>query len=243
MDGTETFLDEILTDIPPIEFTPYQTFFTEFQLSYTPRQKYLSEPNRKVVLGSKWPTFSINYKKGWKDLFTSDVDFDYLDFQIRQDIEFGALGNSKYLFQIGNFTNTRDLRFVDLKRFRESDPILYSDALRTFQALDTSLTTTNLFIEFHHIHHFNGALINNIPLVKKTNVRVVAGGGALWVKENNYRHEEIFAGLERVFKLGARRRLRLGVYGVLSNSNVTKSDATFKISIDIIDTWKRDWSF
>jgi len=135
------------------------------------------------------------------------------------------------------------LRFIDLKRFRESDPILYSDPLYSFQSLDTALATTNIFFEAHHIHHFNGALINNIPLLKKTRIRTVVGGGFLYVKDSNFRHEEVFLGLERVFKLGARRRLRLGFYGVLANSNISQTDTNWKISIDVIDTWKRDWSF
>ena len=72
---------------------------------------------------------------------------------------------------------------------------------------------------------------------------VVAGGSYLWVQENNYRHQEIFTGIERVFKLGPRRRLRLGAYGVLAKSNYTKTNTQIKFSIDIIDTWKRDWNY
>jgi len=51
---------------------------------------------------------------------------------------------------------------------------------------------------------------------------LVVGGGFLWVQQNNYRHEELFAGLERVFKLGPRRRMRLGIYGVGGNSNQSR---------------------
>ena len=91
------------------------------------------------------------------------------------------------------------------------------------------------FFEVHHIHHFNGALVNNIPLVKLLKVRVVAGGGFLWIRESRYRHEEIFGGLERVFKIGKRRRLRLGVYGVLAESNRTGFQSGWKVSFDQID--------
>ncbi len=139
--------------------------------------------------------------------------------------------------------NTKELKIVDLKRFRQSDPFLYSNPLHSFQALDTAFATTNLFIEFHHIHHFNGAIINNIPLIKKTRIRMVAGGGILWVKENSFRHGELFAGIERVFKIGKRRRMRLGFYGVFAKSNFSKATVSYKISFDIIDTWKKDWSF
>jgi hypothetical protein len=239
-----TFLNDWIENQPePMDFDPYKAFISRVNLSYTPGQKFMTEPNRKIVLNSKWPTFSIEHRRGWNRVFGSDIDFDYLEFGINQDVTFGAFGNSKYTLISGQFLNTKDLRFVDLKRFRQSDPILYSNPLYTFQSLDTALTTTNIFFEAHHIHHFNGALINNIPLLKKTRIRTVVGGGFLYVRDSNFRHEEVFLGLERVFKLGARRRLRLGFYGVLANSNISKTDTNWKVSIDVIDTWSRDWSF
>jgi len=79
--------------------------------------------------------------------------------------------------------------------------------------------------------------------VRALRVHVVVGGGVLWVKESKLRHEEIFAGLERTFKLGARRRLRLGAYGVVANSSINSPQVGYKFSIDLIDTWSRNWRF
>lgn len=240
---SRTFINEVIDETDALEFEDYEALITETRLSYTPMQKYMREPNRKIVLGSKFPTFSVGHKKGWNKLFGSDINFDYLDFSIEQDVLLGIFGSSKYKASVGKFVNTKDLRYVDLKRFRQSDPYLYSDPLNSFQLLDTALVATDVFFEFHHIHHFNGALINNIPLVKKLRFSVVAGVGAMWVKQSNYRHQEIFAGVERVFKLGPRRRLRVGIYGVAADSNITPPTTDFKISFDLIDTWKRNWSY
>jgi len=238
-----SILNKVIEQTNPLEFENYQAFKSEVSLSYTPKQRYITEPTYKQVLGSKYPTFSLTHEKGWKGLFSSDIDYDYGELEIKQDVVLGIFGNSKYTAKAGKFFNTKDLRYVDWKRFRESDPFLYSDPTSTFQLLDSSLVATDWFFEFHHLHHFNGALINNIPLIKKTRVQVVAGIGALWIKESNYRYEEFFAGLERIFKLGARRRLRIGVYGVIAESNQSRPAADFKISFDIIDTWKKDWSY
>jgi hypothetical protein len=105
------------------------------------------------------------------------------------------------------------------------------------------MSATNWFLEAHYIHHFNGAMINNLPLIKKIKIRTVAGAGAMWIQESNYRYQEIFGGVERVFKLGPRRRLRLGLYGVISQSNQLSPRTGYKISFDIIDSWKREWSY
>lgn len=238
-----SFLEDLVEPGEPVEFDPYETSITEITVSYTPKQKYMTEPNRKIILASDWPTFSILHRKGWNGLFSSDVDFDYLEFSIEQNLILGVFGNSRYKFLTGQFVNTKAVTFIDVKRFRESDPWLFTDPLNVFQILDTSLVTTKPFAEFHYVHHFNGALINNIPLLKKTRIGLVAGGGALYVREDDYWHQEIFAGIERTFKIGPRRRLRLGAYGVVGNSNVFQARTDYKFSIDLIDTWKNDWSF
>lgn len=239
-----SFLEDVVEDGDPvIDFERYQAFVTQNTLSYTPGQRYMREPNRKVILGSKWPTLSVTHRRGWSQVLGSDIRFDYLEAALEQEVVLGPLGNTIYRAQVGQFVNTDDLRFIDWKQFRESDPILYSNPLNSFQSLDTSLTTTNLHFEMHFIHHFNGAIINNIPLLKKTNIRTVVGGGALWLQDGNYRHQEVFAGIERVFKVSARRRLRIGVFGVLADANDRKPDTAFKISFDLIDVWKRDWSY
>ncbi len=241
--NTSSFLTELVGEAEPLDFQPYQAFITGISFSYTPAQKFMREPNRKIILGSKYPTFSILHRKGWDKAFSSDIDFDYLEFSVRQNLQLGSLGNANYSLETGKFINTQKLLFIDLKRFRQSDPLLFSNPLRSFQLLDTALATAQVFLEGHFIHHFNGSLLNNIPLVKLLNVRAAAGGGFLWVQENNFRYEEAFLGLERIFKLGVRRRLRLGVYYVAANSSRNPFNSEFKFSIDIIDTWKRNWDF
>jgi hypothetical protein len=69
-------------------------------------------------------------------------------------------------------------------------------------------------------------LVNNIPLLKKTRIKTIAGAGFLYLPTEKYRYQEVFVGLERVFKIGARRRLRLGGYAVLGDANDGKASAS-----------------
>jgi len=238
-----TFINDLIGEREPLIFEDYQALITNTYISYTPANRYITEPNRKINLGSRYPTFSVHHKKGWQNLLGSDINFDFLEITVSQKIQMGIFGKSNYTVSSGQFVNTKNLKFIDFKRFRQSDPVLYSNPLYTFQMLDTALAITNLFVEAHYIHHFNGALINNIPLLKKTRINVLAGGGGLWLSDPQYRYAEVFAGIERSFKLGARRRLKLGLYGVVAESSISQPRTTYKVSIDIIDTWKRNWSF
>lgn len=236
---------ELMDWIPnnnPIYFDFYQALITNVSLSYVPFQKYMREPNRKVVLGSRWPQFTVSYEKGVNKLLSSDIDYDKIQLSIDQTFKLLTFGTTTYNLMSGKFTNTRDLRFIDYKFFRQSDPILYSNPLYSFQLLDTSLNTAGLYLEGHFIHHFNGALVNNIPLIKKTRISTVAGGGFMWIKENNYIHEELFIGLERVFRI-QRQRFRIGFYYVISESNKTPFSSGFKVSINYFSVRDNSWDF
>ena len=241
--NSETVFSDIFNDDPPLPFEPFEAFITDLEVEFTPQQQYLTEPLRKVVIGSKWPTIGFLYRKGWKGPIGSDIDFDYIQLSLKQRLQLGPIGNMNYNVEVGDFVTSKDVRFIDIRRFPQSNPVWFFAPLQSFQLLDTMLATTRPFIDFHLVHHFNGALINNIPLIKKTRIEVVAGGGFLFLQEGSFRQEEAFAGIERVFKLGVRRRLRLGVYGVVGNSSDFRNSQGVKVSFDLIDTWKRDWSF
>jgi hypothetical protein len=61
-------------------------------------------------------------------------------------------------------------------------------------------TTAHLYGEAHLEHHFNGFLTNKIPLFRKLNWHLVGGVNAL-AADGNQNYEEVFGGLENIFKL------------------------------------------
>lgn len=234
--------DDILPNNDPSEFETYQAFIGDFTLSYTPFQKYMREPNKKVLLGSKWPTFYIFYEKGMPDIFGSDVNHDYLLGGITQTFKIGTIGTSNYHIKSGKFLNTTSLKTADEKFHRRSDPIWFSNPLYSFQGLDSTLPTRKIYYEAHFVHHDNGAILNKIPFMKKTRIGLVLGTGYLYIPEFDWQHYEAILGLERNFKL-SKRRLRIGIYGVLSGGNHIKPTPTWKISFAILDNRNMKWNF
>ena len=104
------------------------------------------------------------------------------------------------------------------------------------------LPTKRWVHEFHFVHHDNGAILNKIPFMKKTRIGLVVGGGAMYVQEHNYQHYELLAGLERNFKM-SRRRLRIGIYGCVSDGNKTDPRFNYKVSFAILDDRNMKWNF
>lgn len=236
---------DYLQTAPPIDFEPYNAFRTNIYLNYTPFQKFVTEPNKKIILGSKWPTFSLSYEKGWDVILGSTVNFDYIAVSASQDFSIGTLGRSKYQLKAGSFINQDSLYYIDRKFFRQSDVGLYgwlmSNPLHSFQNLQSAYETRNWYFEGHYIHHFNGAIVNKIPFMKKTGIKAVGGAGILFLPEyDNLLYEEAYFGLERIFKL-FRQRIRVGGFMVLSESNYQPANIQFKLSFDIMD--ERDLKF
>jgi hypothetical protein len=225
------------------EFETYQAFIGNFTLSYTPKQKYMREPYRKVILGSKWPTFYINYKKGFEKIFGSDVNFDYALLGFYQSFQLGTLGTTNYHIKSGKFLNSSRLFDADFNYHRRSDRFWFSNPLYSFQELRTALPSKDIFYEGHIIHHDNGAIINKIPYMKKLNIGIVFGGGVLYVEEFKWLHTELLAGVERNFKF-SKRRLRIGLYGVSSLDNQTKKTLyTWKFSFAVLDDRSMKFNF
>ena len=237
-----TFFDQWFPNNDFMDFDAYQALVLDFTMSYTPGQKYMREPYRKVVLGSKWPTFFVNFERGQPTIFGSDVDHLYVQFDIQQAFKIGTIGTSNYRFSIGKFLSTRNLYEPDFKFQRRSDPLWFSNPLYSFQGLDTLLRTTDYSTEIHFVHHDNSAIVNKIPFMKKTRIGLVVGAGALYVKEYDWLHFELLAGLERSFKI-SRRRLRIGLYGVLSKGNKSDFRTDWKMSFAILNDRSMKWNF
>jgi hypothetical protein len=237
-----TFLDEAIPNNDPLEFKTYQAAVSELTVSYTPKQKYMREPKKKVLLGSRYPTFYVTYERGIPKLFGSDVDHEYGRAGMMQTFKIGTLGTSSYHITTGKFLSSKNLYMADFKFQRRSDPIWFSNPLYSFQGLDSSLPSKKIFYEGHFVHHDNGAIINKIPFMKKTGIGLVMGVGALYVKEFDWQHYELFAGLERNFKF-SKRRLRIGVYAVASDGNHIDPRMNYKVSFAVLDDRNMKWNF
>jgi hypothetical protein len=239
----DTLFGEILTNNQPVHFSPYNAFYGRVRLQYTPFQRYLREPKEKIILSSSWPTFFINLRKGIPGVFNSKVNFDYLEFGIEQQIKIGLLGISNYKIKSGSFINTKDLRMVDYQFQRQGDPILFMNPQEAFQALDSTFPVFKRFYQAHYVHEFNGAFLNRIPLLKKLQLREIAGSGFLISPERNLRYVEAFAGIERVFKwpFDPLTKFKLGIYIVGSAANKFSNPLQLKIGLTTWDKQRNKW--
>ncbi len=242
-DRVDSLLADIIENNQAVEFEPYNAFYASLRLAYTPAQPYIREPLEKIILPAKWPTFYVELRKGIPGIGRSVVDFDYVEAGMQQELRLGILGNSRYTVKTGGFLSKKDLRLVDYKFQRRGDPIFFMNPDEAFQSLDSSFPVFKRFYEGHYVHEFNGALINKIPLLRKLQLREVAGAGFLIAPERKLRYGEIFAGIERVIKapFNPQIRFKLGFYISASAANQFSNPVQFKIGLTTWDKIRNRW--
>lgn len=219
------------TELISTPFQPNRAFIVGLGMSYQPGQRYIQYPNYKSSIGSKMPTFTLNYQKGIDNIFNSQSNFDKWTVGIKNTNDFRLGGIFKYKFDIGGFWNDKKVAIMDYVHFSGNQTLFASPYLSGFQLAPyySNSTTSSFYANGHVEHHFNGMLTNKIPVLKKLNWHLVAGSNAFYVNtDNNY--VEVFMGLENIFKVaridfiqsflnGSEHQfgVRLGFGGIFSN--------------------------
>ncbi len=182
-------------------FDDHRSFSFNIRLRWTPGSKYISRPDQKIVLGSKWPTFYLSYRKGIPNVGGSITNFDYLEGQISHDIRLGLAGTSRYIFKAGGFLNNKLVPFQDYRHFVGDRTIFGKNYLDGFLLLNYYVNSTNnWFAEAHYVHHFDGFIFNKIPGIRKLKWQLVTGGHFVYTPEyGNY--GEINVGIENIFRV------------------------------------------
>lgn len=187
-------------ELSQTSFDRHQALIATFGFRFRFRQQYATRPDRKFIYASKYPEINLTYKKGIKTL-GSDLNFDFIQVTISDDVKLGLVGVSNYSVGLGGFLNDKSLTFVDFKHFSGNQTSLSQvGKLSKFELLPFyQFSTTNRFLEAHYEHHFNEFIFNKLPLIKKLNLQAVASLNYLNTKTIGH-YLELGAGIEHIFK-------------------------------------------
>ncbi len=190
------------TEILSTQFPRHQAVIVHASLRITPGQRYIQFPKSKIAIGSKFPTLTLDYSKGFKDIFGSDVDFDKWSFNVADNVNLKLAGAIKYNFSIGGFLNNKSVYAQDFRHFYGNVSHIAKEYVQSFQNVSyyQFSNTSSFFSELHLEHHANGLLTNKIPLLKKLNWNLVEGTNAVYINPNTS-YAEAFVGLENIFKI------------------------------------------
>lgn len=102
----------------------YTSFSPHVNISYTPGQHYFYNDEKKVVVGSKWPTFMLDYERGTSGVLNTDAHFERWEATVTKRQYLSPLYLLLWKIGGGLFTNRHNIDFVFYEYFNEgiTDP-------------------------------------------------------------------------------------------------------------------------
>ncbi|RAU81544.1 DUF5686 and carboxypeptidase regulatory-like domain-containing protein [Pontibacter arcticus] len=186
-------------ELADASFTPHQALTAAVSINFRPGQTYITRPDDKFNLGSKYPTFGLGLRTGLKAL-GGDVGYMTAALRISDNFSLGLLGAGSYSVTGGTFWNKSDMRLMDYKHFN-GNRTLFAGSYEGFQLLDYyQYSTSNSYLEGHFEHHFNGFIFNKVPLFRKLKWQEVASLNYLNTKTSG-NYLEVGIGIEHIFKV------------------------------------------
>ena len=115
----------------------YNSFAPRVRIEWTPRMRYYMNGNRKINVGSKYPTFSLDYERGLK-IFKNSGGYDRVEMSAEQVLKIRKVHALAYHMGCGFFTNQKTTYFVDYVNFSYRNlPKGWNDDIGgTFEMLD-----------------------------------------------------------------------------------------------------------
>ncbi len=207
MTNWKNFTDRQFTPNYPTELTNInmvnnKAAIVTVGISWRPGSKYVEFPDRKVNIGSRYPTINASVTQGIKGFFGSDVDYSKWRVSVNDALNCKLFGRFIYNVNMGGFINSNKTFIPDYQHFLGNQTTFASSYTNSFQLAgyyqysNTASFNSSVFVE----HHLNGFISNKIPGFKKLNWFFVTGANGLYLN-NGINYFEYFIGLENIFKV------------------------------------------
>lgn len=220
--STTSFLQQ--NDSPYFDFQFHnsedqlQTTFSNTQLSMSLRFAYNEKSHktyyRKRTIGTKFPILQIDYSKGLKDVLEGGFSYDKVEFSIRDKFPVGALGKTRYIAKAGHMEG--DVPYLLLFIPQGNATFYFQNS--SYNSMNPYEFVSDQYASLYLTHHFDGLLLNHVPLIKKLKWRLflsykgfagrlsdanrlkIERDGAIPVPLHNQLYSEAGAGIENIFK-------------------------------------------
>ncbi len=140
---------------------------SDLYISYTPGRFVYGLGVERRFGRNIFPTLVLNYRRGYKGLFNGTHDYDKLQFKYNQPILLSKFGIFDATFEAGKTFGTVPVGLLSVVPANQS----FSLVKDTFALLNYYDFVTDTYLATHFEHHFNGFILNRIPLLKKLKLR------------------------------------------------------------------------
>jgi len=197
-------------------FPVHEAFVGSLSIVSKPWLKYRIRNERRMPIDDSSPTLSLDYRKGFKDVFGSDVDFDQLEVGVKHEFKVGARGRVYFGLRGGMFLNDNQMYFMDYKHFLGNlTPFSTADPAGSFRLMDYYLySTADKYFAGNAYYRFRRFLVTSFPFVRMMGIRENIFVNYLATPNSKNYTELGYAidGIFRVFRLEVASGFRDGKY-------------------------------
>jgi hypothetical protein len=216
-------------------FPAHQAFVGAIGVAARPWLKFRIRNGDKREVQSSSPTISLDYRKGFNDMFGSDVRFDHVELGVKHEFKVGAKGNVDFWLRGGLFPDNDRMYFMDYKHFLGNEtPFSTSDPVGSFRLLEYyRFSTSDKYFSANAHYQFRKFLVTTIPVVRLAGIRenIFVNYLATPASKNYTEVGYSIDGILRFFRLEGAAAFRDGKYygygfrvGVATNIAVNFSD-------------------
>ncbi|MDF2432023.1 MAG: hypothetical protein JWP44_1654 [Mucilaginibacter sp.] len=152
----------------------------QFETKWAPgSQPLVSETiNRPVSVKTdiSKPVFTFRYTLGLKNVLGSDLTYHKFSFNITQSLKMGSLGRGKYSFTAGYIPSS--VPFPLLENHLGNSTFLYNP--NAFNLMRFFEFASDKYASLNYTQHFEGLLLNSIPVIKNFKWRLVGTANILY---------------------------------------------------------------
>jgi hypothetical protein len=213
-------------EMPSTSFPTHTATVASIGLEARPWQKFRIRNGYKSRVDHSSPLFTIDYKKGFRNLFNSSVDFDMMEIGARDRIKIGVRGTLDITARAGMFFNAREVYFMDVKHFMGNRTIfITSDPVASYRLLDYyEYSTSQQFFQMHLSYQFRKFLISQFP-----KARLVGLGERIFVNNlstSSGHYSELGYSLDGILRV-----FRVEVASTMRNFDIAHPTFGFRIGV------------
>jgi len=148
-----------------------------FESRYARDELFIQSDNDRLSLGTiRWPIITIRYTKGVKGVLNSNFEYDKVRLSVYRRLRFGPLGAGYLNLTAEKVFGTLPYPLLSLHLGNQSP--LYTSV--TYNLMNYGEFISDQFASLQYQHHFEGFLLNKIPLMRKLKWRLVGTANVIY---------------------------------------------------------------
>ena len=139
-------------------------------------EEYIEATFNRQSFGSLYPIIEAQYTYGFPNFLGSEYKYSKLTLGFKHYFSFAFLGKTKYYIEAGKIFGT--VPFPLLKLHEGSMSYMYDKY--SFNLMNYYEFASDEYISFFAEHHFNGLILNKIPIIRRLKFREVIFAKGVW---------------------------------------------------------------